>query len=108
MESYNPEAQRLLNVIELLNDWGYNIVEIDNTLYIVEVFDPKQKEISEHHELVGQNITTWVHNQTQTKGLTKQARMAMQQQLATLPNRRRKFSGDLKWKEYVSQQGHNV
>ncbi len=111
MESlyYDPRLQKKIEAIELLNDWGFRIIDIDNTLYIVEEFIPAGEEGSEGRiELIGQNITAWIHNQTQTQGLDEMAKRALFQLVETLPIRRRKFSPNATWKDYISQRAHNV
>jgi|14_taG_2_1085336.scaffolds.fasta_scaffold79868_2 hypothetical protein len=105
---YDPRIQKRVEAIELLNDWGYRIVEITGTLYIVEEFIPAGEDGATVTELVGQNVSKWIHNQTQTTGLTKQAKIQIQQELSVLPLRRRKFSANINWYEYISTSAHNA
>ena len=105
---YDPRIQKRVEAIELLNDWGYRIVEITGTLYIVEEFIPAGEDGATVTELVGQNVTKWIHNQTQTTGLTKQQQGQLQQMLNELSIRRRRFSSNTTWYEYLSASAHNV
>jgi len=105
---YDPRIQKQVEVIELLNDWGFRIVDIESTLYSVSEFIVPGEEGSEVVELSGQNITKWVIDQTRTQGLTDQAKNAMISQISQMPIRRRKFSRDVKWKEYLSATAYNV
>lgn len=106
---YDPRLQKKIEAIELLNDWGFRIIDIDRTLYAVTEFYPIGHEGAESAvELVGQNITSWIFNTTQTLGLTDAAKLGLQSQLANIPERRRKFSANVQWKEYCSATAHNV
>lgn len=105
---FDPRIQKRVEAIELLNDWGFRIVEIEGVLYIAEEFYYPGVDGSEVVEVLGQNVSKWVHNQTQTHGLTEQAKTQMQQEISQLPLRRRKFSVNTMWKEYLSTTAHNV
>ncbi len=106
---FDPRLQKKIEAIELLNDWGHRVVDIDRTVYIVTEFYPIGHEGAESSvELLGQNITSWLFNQTQTKGLTESAKLALQSNLTNIPQRRRKFSANVQWKEYLSSLAYNT
>jgi len=105
---YDPRIQKKAEVIELLNDWGFRLVEVASSIYIVEDFFRPGEDGQQYIEIIGQDVTKWIYDQTQTMGLTKQAEISIKQKLSTLPIRRRKFSSNIAWYEYLSTQAHNV
>lgn len=103
----SQEKQHRVGVIELLNDLGIRVIDIDQTLYAVEDFIYAESE-SPYIEIVGMNITSIIQNQTQTLGLSKGEADRIIQLISTSTTRRRKFSPNTEWKEYVSTQAHNA
>lgn len=96
------DRQQLINAIEVLNDKGLNVVEIDGTIYASTEFVRPDDGIYDI-EVVGRNITALISNQLDTHGLAPQALTALLQSIDAVPERRRRFHRSLLWREYLAK-----
>lgn len=99
------DRAHLVSAIEVVNDEGLNVVEIDGTLYVYTEFVRPDDGIFDI-EVVGRNVTTILSNQLETHGLNPQAITALLQAIDAVPERRRRFHRNVTWREYLAKGSH--
>lgn len=101
MHIIDHEHRKRVNVIQLLNSMGYNIVHIDNTYYVISNFIYIQDGIYEI-ELVGKNITDIIENRTETTGVSNQFILEISNDIDSRNEYRRQFDSSTQYIKYLS------
>ena len=104
---YDPVLQKRHGVMEILNDWGRWLVEIDGVVWDVDEFIHPETHGSDCSELVGRNISGILSSNTTSTGFSEHEKNIILQKLNNITTRRRKFSPLLPWKEYLATQAYN-
>lgn len=103
----DPRIQKRNDLIEILNDWGRHIVEVQGIIYDVDEFIQPDTEGSLCIEILGRNITSVLQNQTVTQGFSIDQKQAMIQKIEALTVRRRKMSPLIAWSEFIPTDAFN-
>jgi hypothetical protein len=97
----NDHHRQMVGFIQLLNDIGINIVEINNSFYAFTSFECAD-DILPDHELMGRDVTKIVEDEVANAASTQLKKNELISRINEIPLRRRKFHRDMRYSQYLT------